>query len=184
MLSASSMWMESDAINIDGMRRLYRLEGDYNDDGSSSKHLSESGPIGFVTETPYGHVAGSSSRQVVQVTANSGKASTDGYGLPYGNASRTMLGWFKDSGGGNPTGWKAPFAYGANSSQQAWNLILRNGNIEIDYYDLNIFPFSTPYSANTWYHVALSYDGTNIQIHINGELKAQGNPDTNPNTST
>ena len=102
--------MESDAINIDDMVCLYRLEGDYDDDGSSSKHLSASGAaIGFASETPYGHVSGSSSRQVVHFSANGAFASTDGNYLPSGAESRTMMGWFKQTGTPSSWYWWVPF---------------------------------------------------------------------------
>ena len=52
----------------------------------------------------------------------------------------------------------------------AWALLLYGGKIRFGDYDL-IELFSTnTLSVDTWYHIALTYDGTNIKMYIDGVL--------------
>ena len=182
------MWMESDAINIDGMLRLYRVEGNYNDDGSNSKTLTSApngsgGAVNFVSETPYGHVSGSSSRQVIQFGGTGGRLFTDGSGLPSGTNSRTMIGWFKQS----TAGVDVPFGYGKAEVGKSFNAYLTNSRIFIDFWAGCESIASSAFNSNQWYHVAYTWDGTNsnLKMYIGGSefSSATGSCNT-PNTAT
>lgn len=132
---ASHMCWISDAINIDGMVRLYRGEGDYNDGGPDAKHLTQSNGSGmsFVTASPYGHVSGSSSRQVAQFSGAGARYTTDTTGLPAGASPRTMMGWLNWNGSANP-GWQASWSYGNNAIDEAFNQCVSHGEILMDLY--------------------------------------------------
>lgn len=48
--------------------------------------------------------------------------------------------------------------------------------------DEGINPIINPVAVNTWYHLAISYDGTYNRAYVNGVLVATGVPDVPPNT--
>ena len=183
LLSLSFLWKESDAIYISGMLRLFRGEGDYTDLSGNGYNLSTQGSgQSFVTATPYGV----QSRQVMRF-ANAGRAIGSADGLPAGSAHRTIIGWFNYDGGASGNG---PFGYGAQDCNNAYYAHMysapTNPTLALDQWCQveGINPFLNPVSANTWYHVAFSWDGTNNRGYLNGNLQATGTPDSAPGTVT
>ena len=111
----------------------------------------------------------------------------DGYvagpaaGLPAGAAPRTLAGWFKPRKSGNgPFGWGKP---GCNNAYYIW--ISGGYTVNLDQWCQNegVNPVIAK-SENRWYHVALTYDGSNNAAYVDGSLVRAGKPDKPPNTQT
>ncbi|GFH53843.1 hypothetical protein CTEN210_10319 [Chaetoceros tenuissimus] len=176
---ASHLSQMSDALYIDGMLRLFRGEGNYNDliNGYDLNDLVGSG-LSFATQTL--PTAGAQARQVMYF-GSSGKAIGAATGLPSGAAPRTIIGWFKTDVSSNSNG---PFGYGAPTNNNAYYTHLPGTQLQLDvwFHDEGINPIINPIVMNTWYHLAISYDGTNNRAYVNGALVATGMPDAPPNT--
>lgn len=190
VLSASYMWMESDAINIDGMVRLYRGDGVSPDDWSDSSGtggalLLEASGQAFVFESPYA-AAGGTDRLVYSFDATNGCArTTDSTGLPSGAQPRTIMGWINHRG--FPEGNSVPFGYGTMKAAQAFNVFNNPNEISFDWaYGgdesfTNFYTASDGFKLNAWFHVAITYDGKDMRAYVNGAKKREVN-DMTPNT--
>ncbi|MFM9085251.1 MAG: LamG-like jellyroll fold domain-containing protein, partial [Acidimicrobiia bacterium] len=94
--------------------------------------------------------------------------------LPTGNSSYTQSLWFKPStvNNGGLMGW------GSYGSTNRTNALRMSGDSRGGFYnywwdnDLHCNATSCPLSADTWYHVLTTYDGTTRSLYLNGELKA------------
>ena len=179
------MWMESDAINIDGMVRLYRGDvlNDWSDSsgtGGGALLLYGSGQS-FVTESPYA-AAGGTDRLVFSFDDTNGCArTTDSAGLPSGAQPRTMMGWINHKSFINMA---VPFGYGKMAPAQAFNVYNSpNLDISFDWAHGGDGSFTNFYklSLNAWFHVAITYDGTHMRAYVNGAKKREVN-DMTPNT--
>ncbi|GFH53841.1 hypothetical protein CTEN210_10317 [Chaetoceros tenuissimus] len=181
----SHMCQMSDALYIDGMVRLFRGEGNYNDliNGYDLNDLVGSGHS-FATQTL--PTAGAQARQVGFFDGR-GKAIGAATGLPTGAAPRSMMGWFKwDS----PWAANGPFGYGKGGGCNfAYSAYMHSHHIplpilELDQtcHDEGINPVLTSVPANTWYHIAFTYDGTYHRKYVNGVFQGEGIPDTQPDT--
>lgn len=180
---ASHICQVADAIYIDGMLRLFRGEGNYNDLINGFDATLDGSGGSFPTQTL--PTAGAQARQVMYFDGN-GKAHGAGTGLPGGDAPRTIIGWIKVD---STPGSNGPFGYGDygdNNAYYAYSYITPTGvKLEIDQWggiEGGINPIINPVVVNTWYHVAFSYDGTNNTAYVNGALVATKTPATHPNT--
>jgi hypothetical protein len=93
-------------------------------------------------------------------------------GLPVGNASRTMMLWFK-----TPINWgdayQVVIQYGDNSAGGKFALYIP------DYWSRTLsfwgessdFSGSTPLQLDTWYHGAVTYDGSTVRLYLNGQFE-------------
>jgi len=184
LLLASLRVKEVNAVYVEGMVRLFRGEGNYDDSTGISSALtthpidgkSDAG-ITFVSDTPYG----SKPRSVFNFNGN-GRARGPSDDLPGGADIRTMVGWFKRAGG-----ISGPFGYGMNVCGMAFYvLILSTGRVDLDYwcggYNEGINPIMSSH-VNMWYHIAVIWDGTNNIAYVNGVEIKRGTPDRLPNTA-
>ena len=76
------------------------------------------------------------------------------------------------------------FGYGRAVDGKAWYLFhYWGGGLNLDYweYDEGINSIHTIYPG-VWYHVVITWDGTNNRAYINGSLVKTGAPNGNPNT--
>ncbi len=95
--------------------------------------------------------------------------------IPVGNDPRTVSLWFNS----NITYGSRPvtlFQYGTSNLGQQFSLIVRSdwepGKLYFwgHWADAVVSEVLVP---NTWYHAAVSYDGTNVRMYLNGVLKSQ-----------
>ena len=176
---ASHMCQMSDAIYIDGMLRLFRGEGNYNDLINGQNGFTEGSGHSFQTQTL--PTAGAQARQVMYFNGN-GRMLGSATDLPGGAAPRTIIAWFKTDRASNPNG---PIGYGEPGCNNAYYTWISGGNqLNLDQWCQNegINPIIHPVAVNTWYHLAISYDGTSNRAYVNGVLVATGVPDAPPNT--
>ncbi len=179
---ASHMCQMSDAVYIDGMLRLFRGEGNYDDliNGYDAALQGSGGT--FPTQTL--PTTGAQPRQVMLFNGQ-GVAHGPANGLPAGAAPRTIIGWFKKDGTFSENG---PFGYGdggtCNKSYYTW-LNTAGTRLELDHWCQNegINPVISSVQADTWYHVALSYDGSKNRGYVNGAKIGTGTPDLAPATA-
>jgi len=116
-----------------------------------------------------------------------GSLSGDGLYLPTSDTTTnltsqvTLSVWFKKMA--YPTWVESPAAKGYNTpGSQPFIIYLLSGSIHTrvttntsgGYTDI-----STPYNTNVWNNIVLTYDGSNMNLYLNGELKATS-PKTGP----
>ncbi len=92
-------------------------------------------------------------------------------GIPVGNAPRTIETWFRTTvSGGN----QGIIQYGTADDKKMFSLIIDNAS-NIHFYGHNYdLHGSQTILPDTWYHVAVSYDGTNLNLYLNGSLEGGG----------
>jgi hypothetical protein len=94
--------------------------------------------------------------------------------IPVGNSSRTISAWVKSSGGTNL--YQGIVGYGTPASGQV--LFFEWGGNDVDLNRLYTMNLSwgargaTILTYDTWYHVALTHDGTYTRLYVNGQLDA------------
>jgi hypothetical protein len=93
-------------------------------------------------------------------------------GLPVGNSPRTIMLWFK-----TPSNWgdsyQVVIQYGGNSPGSKFGIYIP------DYWSRTLsfwgeqsdFAGSTPLQLNTWYHGAVTYDGSVRTLYLNGQYE-------------
>lgn len=177
---------KTNAVVIEGMVRLFRGEGDFVDsvngydlDQTYSTSSTPNAGITFPTATPYG----TQSRQVMHFSRQ-GKKYGDGTGMPVGNQARSMAAWVRWESVNPYGGFMGLFGYGRAVDGKAWYLFhYWGGGLNLDYweYDEGINSIFTIYPG-VWYHVVITWDGTNNRAYINGSLVKTGAPNGNPNT--
>ncbi len=91
-------------------------------------------------------------------------------GLPLGNSARTMMMWFK-----TPNSWgdqhQVVIQYGGNGTASKFGIYIPDyfGRTLSFWGEMSDFAGSTPLQLSTWYHGAVTYDGTTVQLYLNGQ---------------
>ena len=176
------------AVYVSGLKRLFKLDGNLVDSSSFGEHATAQAvppsAAGHGITFPIDSFGAQSSRQVSEFNGN-GKALGSATMLPGGSAPRTIVGWFKMTANDLATGYQnGPFGYGrslCNNAFYAW--LDGNDNMQLDYWcqDEGINPIMHP-ENNRWYHLALSWDGTNNRSYLDGQFLKKGQPDILPDT--
>ncbi|MGC8991428.1 MAG: LamG-like jellyroll fold domain-containing protein, partial [Verrucomicrobiia bacterium] len=92
-------------------------------------------------------------------------------GLPLGNAPRTLALWFKTSRNLASDTESALFQYGSDANGQMFGLITSAnapGRLYFFGYNRDVAG-NTPLAPDTWYHAAVTYDGTTVTLFLNGQ---------------
>ena len=85
--------------------------------------------------------------------------------LPFGNNSRTIEAWFKV---GSSSSARTIVNYGNQSTNQRFGvLILPSGTLYI-VGEFNDFDTGVTVDDNLWHHVAVTFDGTNLIVYLDG----------------
>jgi surface protein/predicted outer membrane repeat protein len=89
--------------------------------------------------------------------------------IPSGDENRTITFWANPS---NITDYGYMFGYGASADKQRFTVMhreanLHNSSLGFSGYSAEVVT-STSMVANTWQHVAVTYDGNNITLYLNG----------------
>jgi len=173
-------------VYVDGLKRLYRGQGDLTDSSNSGHALTEflrpgetGSVVTFPQDSPYPN--NSQSRQVMSFKGT-GKTIGSATGLPKSDSHRTIMGWFKRSSDIEVYGI---FGYGKGGTcnKAFYFLLSQSIAIHLDYWcqleGVNTIASTT---INQWYHIAAAFDGTKNIIYVNGQWKVSGEPDELPDT--
>lgn len=92
-------------------------------------------------------------------------------GLPLGNSPRTLVLWFKTPRNLSSETESALFQYGSDADSQMFGLITSAnapGRLYFFGYNSDVAG-NTPLAPETWYHAAVTYDGTTVTLYLNGQ---------------
>lgn len=91
-------------------------------------------------------------------------------GLPLGNSARTMMMWFKTPNSWGDT-YQVLIQYGGNTPGSKFGIYIPDyWNRSLSFWGENSdFAGSTPLQLNTWYHGAVTYDGSTARLYLNGQ---------------
>jgi len=165
----------SDTTLTEGLIGYYSFNGNANDESLNNNHLNISGAT--LTEDRLG----------VEKSAyyfdgvDDYMEDLDFNGLPDGNEARSITAWINSAGvpQGNPNGdpYQAILGWGTTFSDNSAFAIERGGDpSNPNGYDNNLFVlgWNNDYSGSEfiefgeWYHIAVTFDGTNLNLFING----------------
>lgn len=94
--------------------------------------------------------------------------------LPLGNAPRTLMLWCRTPRNLATSTESGIFQYGSGSNGSMFGLITSGnapGKLYFFGYNNDLTGVRT-LAPNTWHHVAVSYDGTNVRIYLDGQREA------------
>lgn len=144
--------------NLTGAIAEYTFNSTYNNIQNNTPFANIPGTTSFVADR--NSVAGNALQVANAQTFSNATA-------PIGNTSRSISLWYKSS---INNGYPGLFSYGAASQYNTFGVYLTpNGSVVFqgNNYDHD---FLTPYAANVWRHLVITYDGTNVKIFMNGTL--------------
>ncbi|MBI5229626.1 LamG domain-containing protein [Candidatus Micrarchaeota archaeon] len=107
-------------------------------------------------------------------------------GLPLGNNAFTISLWTYST---NPSHQNSDLSSDENlldwgtESPSKWNLLTWYQGKVYHAFHSNDLQGNTLTSPNTWYHIAVTYDGTTRKIYLNGGLDASANPSSTPDVT-
>jgi hypothetical protein len=95
-------------------------------------------------------------------------------GLPVGNAARTIELWFKTATTLSASPNAALVQYGAPAMEQTFGLVTTATAPGKLYFNGggDDLAGTTTLQPNTWYHAAVTYDGTTVKLYLNGVLES------------
>jgi len=95
-------------------------------------------------------------------------------GLPLGNAARTIDLWFNSGTDLSTSTDAALIEYGTQTSEEVFGLIFSaTAPGKLSFYGSgDDLAGTTTIQPNTWYHAAVTYDGTTVRLYLNGALEA------------
>lgn len=148
--------------------------------GPGKKNLKMDDFSGFVRDLPYG----TQFRQVMYLKGGS-RVSTIAKGLPEGSSPRTIMGWFKPSAK-DDLKYTTIFGYGEKGCGKSYllmvdgygRIVLGQGCSGNELSDIIVSP------KEQWYHVAVTFDGSNNLAYVDGELIKSAPPINTPSTVT
>jgi len=150
----------------DGLVAYYPFNGNADDESGNGNHVSVVGAT--LTEDRFGipnnayYFDGSSKMQ-----------NTSPLNFPVGNSPRSMVGWIFRQSTENEHGI---LQYGTPNTCQMFSLIISSNASDKLYFYGHYCDISTNESIpqNEWQQVAVTYDGTNVKLYMDGQLDNAG----------
>ncbi len=103
--------------------------------------------------------------------------------IPISNSNYTIESWIKPTGIDSSSGAKGIIGWGEYFTTNGTNAFrLGNNNNLINYWWNNDLIADFTFDNDSWYHIAVSYDGTTRAIYINGNLILSDIPTSPRNT--
>lgn len=149
-------------INSTGLVARWKLDegsGTTTADASGSAHTGTLvGGIGWVTGKIGNAVKGNGSGQYVSTTGNIGLS---------GNAARSISLWFNRT---TTTGGKTLVGYGAATAGNLFDFLCLNNTLVLNISGTMTTTSAPTYTAGSWNHAVVTYDGTFVRVYLNGTL--------------
>lgn len=144
------------------------LTSQYSFDNTLSNHYNGSPFSGSGAYAP--HLNG----QCV-LTASNATRTVNIPGIPTGNSTRTIAMWFQPTG--NASGTPHVFRYGGGGTGQSFGAYYTVSTQTLTFQGMGVanevnIP-NTQVQQGTWLHLAMTYDGSDLAVYINGQLKTQ-----------
>lgn len=159
------------AFPSSGVVSYWSMEGNSNDEKGVNN--------GTDTSITYSSGDGKVSQGAL-LNATSDKINCGSTGIPSGTSSRTIACWVRRSGA-NPV---IAFQYGSGAGAG------RMFSLYVSPTDLNMYGIaadvtkSATFTASTWYHVAVTYNGTTVELFKDGSSLGTGTPTLNTDSAT
>ena len=107
------------------------------------------------------------SNNAIQVVGNSNNGTFCNASAPTEGNPRTISFWYKTP---SHAGYKSLFSYGTAAANRTFGAYFGpNGNIFFQGYSYD-HDFGGTYAVNTWRHLVLIFDGTNLKLYLDGML--------------
>ena len=180
------IFTKANAVYISGLKLLIKGQGDLLDSSPFKQQVKPVPESAHGITFPIDTVGAQSSRQVINFNGN-GKAVGSAMGLPGGDAPRTIIGWFKNTGGSSSYA-TGPFGYGSTGYSTAfWSYLAGTPQaLYLAYWATNVGPINpvlAPVVDEQWYHVAFAWDGEKNIVYMDGHYVKEGIPPVRPNTN-
>jgi len=92
--------------------------------------------------------------------------------LPTGASARTVSLWVRSTDVGNASAQRGIFSYGSGGTANVFGAYFANSGSRITFQgDNDQIIINSPIILNNWFHLVISYDGTNVKGYINGLLR-------------
>jgi hypothetical protein len=122
-----------------------------------------------VTVQPVSETSNTTHSAVMQFDGTDDFLTTTASGMQTGTGAFTLETWFNSS----MTGRGELVNTGLNGASQGARLFLNNGNVTFgDSGGANQIASTGTFNDGAWHHVAASYDGTRMNLYVDGELVA------------